>query len=157
MAKRAPGRHSLWYTIAGRYSCSHFLAHEFIWHIRIQIGKDPANGGLRNSIDLDQMAPSAVAGITPRAALELFSVLQERQALCAYEVDVSMYELYCDALKDLLMDPLKHGEKAPSLNIKLAQHTKSGLVEVDGGTVKKAHSVEELIDIMDRGMQARRY
>ena len=57
------------------------------------------------------------------------------------QVDVSMYELYCDTLVDLLTagkrkdagggGAMGPGAKAaPALSIKLAQHTSSGLVEV---------------------------
>ena len=94
------------------------------------------------------LAPLRNAGVTPRAIVELFSVLEERDALNVGEVDTSMYELYCDSLVDLL-NP-KGKEK---LNIKLAQHTDSGLVEVEGGTVKRTSTMQELIAVMEKGIK----
>eukprot|EP00613_Pedinella_sp_CCMP2098_P042865 CAMPEP_0171794874 /NCGR_PEP_ID=MMETSP0991-20121206/68405_1 /TAXON_ID=483369 /ORGANISM="non described non described, Strain CCMP2098" /LENGTH=130 /DNA_ID=CAMNT_0012405399 /DNA_START=32 /DNA_END=421 /DNA_ORIENTATION=- len=129
------------------------------------VGPDGSIGG---NIDLLSPAgcepqPRPNAGVTPRAIVELFSVLQERDALNVGEVDVSMYELYCDSLVDLLGANVKRARekqdqqgpnKAAQLNIKLAQHTDSGLVEVEGGTVRRTTSMVELIEVMEQGVKA---
>ena len=94
-------------------------------------------------------SPSEHAGIAPRAASEVFTVLDERDALCSCEVVATMLELYCDGLRDLLAPPSKDPSgRGEHLTVKLAQHTKSGLVEVDGATrvvVKDAAALNALI------------
>ena len=118
--------------------------------------------------NLEMMAPNgpqpvADAGVTPRAVVELFQVLEERDALNIGEVDVSMYELYCDQLIDLLAaDPSRARLKevnarnpTATLNVKLAQHTSSGLVEVEGGTVLRTSTMTELVEVMERGVASR--
>ena len=45
-------------------------------------------------------AVAASAGVIPRSCVEIFRVLDERAALNSYEVELSMYELYRDALRD---------------------------------------------------------
>ena len=126
------------------------------------VGPDGSIGGNIDAASGPRPLPLASAGVTPRAIVELFSVLEERDALNIGEVDVSMYELYCDSLVDLLaVNPRRardketgHG-KAAALSIKLAQHTESGLVEVEGGTVLRTSTMAELIDAMERGVSAR--
>jgi hypothetical protein len=71
-----------------------------------------------------------------------------------------MYELYCDNLVDLLAEApkrAKDGSMPPpaKLTIKLAQHTESGLVEVEGGTVLRAATLVDLVEAMERGVSAR--
>ena len=54
------------------------------------------------------MVPASAAGLAPRAAVELFRLLDEGRrsgALAEAEVGVSMLELYCDELSDLLPSP----------------------------------------------------
>ena len=111
-----------------------------------------ADGSIGGNIAMDASTPTPLpnAGVTPRAIVELFSVLEEREALNIGEVDTSMYELYCDSLVDLLNPKSKE-----KLNIKLAQHTDSGLVEVEGGTVKRTSTMQELMDAMEKGIKVR--
>lgn len=68
------------------------------------------------------------AGITPRAVVELFRLLNERSSQITYTVEVQMFQLYRDGLEDLLARV--KGEN--KLKITLAEHSSSGLVEVDG-------------------------
>ena len=112
------------------------------------VGADGSIGGNISMENPNRPTPLSNAGVTPRAIVELFSVLEERDALNVGEVDTSMYEPYCDSLVDLL-NP-KGKEK---LNIKLAQHTDSGLVEVEGGTVKRTSTMQELIAVMEKGIK----
>jgi hypothetical protein len=133
------------------------------------------HGSVGNNIDLHGGSGAATlsnssapqprpdAGVTPRAVVELFSVLAERDALSAGEVDVSMYELYCDQLVDLLAtDPARarsndSGGRHPAatLAVKLAQHTASGLVEVEGGTVVRTSALGGLVAALERGVARR--
>ncbi|CAM9623203.1 unnamed protein product, partial [Phaeothamnion confervicola] len=59
-------------------------------------------GGAGAGIDPNTGAADRHAGVAPRAVSELFRVLQEREAQYAFEVSVSMFELYRDGLRDLL-------------------------------------------------------
>ena len=57
------------------------------------------------SLLADPCDPSSAAGLAPRAAVELFRLLEAGKktgALAEAEVTVSMLELYCDELSDLL-------------------------------------------------------
>eukprot|EP00615_Pteridomonas_danica_P019565 CAMPEP_0114409984 /NCGR_PEP_ID=MMETSP0102-20121206/23754_1 /TAXON_ID=38822 ORGANISM="Pteridomonas danica, Strain PT" /NCGR_SAMPLE_ID=MMETSP0102 /ASSEMBLY_ACC=CAM_ASM_000212 /LENGTH=1368 /DNA_ID=CAMNT_0001577529 /DNA_START=40 /DNA_END=4147 /DNA_ORIENTATION=+ len=118
------------------------------------VGPDGSIGG-NIQYEGSKAIPTASAGVTPRAIVELFEVLEERDALNVGEVDTSMYELYCDTLVDLLAPKQAKNEQKPSLNIKLAQHTSTGLVEVDGGTVLRTSTMDELISVMERGVSNR--
>ena len=73
------------------------------------------------------------------------------------KVDVSMYELYCDQLVDLLAPKTRGGpdSSAAKLSIKLAEHTSSGLVEVTGGVVATTASMAELLQVMEGGVKNR--
>lgn len=60
------------------------------------------------SLLADPGDPASAAGLAPRAAVELFRLLDEGRrsgALAEAEVGVSMLELYCDELSDLLPSP----------------------------------------------------
>ena len=61
-------------------------------------------GPVKDAVDLESWAVAASAGVIPRSCVEIFRVLDERAALNSYEVELSMYELYRDALRDLLAD-----------------------------------------------------
>ena len=61
-------------------------------------------GPVRDAVDLESWAVAPSAGVIPRSCVEIFRVLDERAALNSYEVELSMYELYRDALRDLLAD-----------------------------------------------------
>jgi hypothetical protein len=77
-----------------------------------------------------------LAGVTPRAVSELFRLLNERSAQVEFKVEVQMFQIYRDALEDLLAAKGKRekGEdedkKKPSLKIILAEHSPTGLVMV---------------------------
>ena len=90
-------------------------------------------------------------GLMPRTAHEIFDKLQSRASSHQIEVSTSMLELYTDKLRDLLA-----AKDDPSdLKIRLAEHTESGLVEVDGAMVEKVGSAEELLEVFERGSKGR--
>ncbi len=59
-------------------------------------------GGIGGGVDATAGVCDGTAGVTPRAVLELFRVLKEREGQYEYNVKVSMYELYRDGLRDLV-------------------------------------------------------
>ncbi|KAG5183712.1 kinesin motor protein-like protein [Tribonema minus] len=91
------------------------------------------------------------AGVAPRAVGELFRVLKERQPQYTYNVTVTMFELYRDGLRDL---QARHGDGA-KLVIKLAEHSGTGLVVVEGGIETVANSVKDLVDTIAAGADRR--
>lgn len=60
-------------------------------------GAGGVGGGVHSNGAVDD-----TAGVAPRSVAELFRVLKEREDQFSYTVAVSMFELYCDGLKDLL-------------------------------------------------------
>ena len=97
-------------------------------------------------------------GLATRVASELFSKLRERESSCHVEVDVSMMELYNDRLCDLLLSNQYDSESVaeqPTLKIRLAEHTASGLVEVDGLTMESVTDASKLLHIINRGVNNR--
>lgn len=92
-------------------------------------------------------------GLAPRVAHELFNKLQERESSHHIEVSVTMLELYTDKLGDLLTS--KEEGYASDLKIRLAEHTSSGLVEVEGAKMERATNANELLDIFNRGAKGR--
>lgn len=59
-------------------------------------------GGVGGGVDANTGQCDGTAGVTPRAVLELFRVLKERESQYEYNVKVSMFELYRDGLRDLV-------------------------------------------------------
>ena len=139
-------------------------------------------GPVRDAVDLESWAVAASAGVIPRSCVEIFRVLDERAALNSYEVELSMYELYRDALRDLLADRkdkkppcfvfrdgvsacvavprhrrdgITHRSMCPHRSVKLAQHTRDGLAAVEGGVCRQATSLEELVALLDKGLEQR--
>ena len=101
-----------------------------------------------------------LAGITPRAVSELFRLLNERTAQIEFSVEVQMFQLYRDALDDLLMEKkkVKKGEepdKGPSMKITLAEHSPTGLVQVEGATSMEANSPNDVMQIFAKGSARR--
>lgn len=98
-------------------------------------------------------------GLATRVANELFSKLRERESSCHVEVEVSMLELYNDKLCDLLVVKQHQESEAvfeqPTLKIRLAEHTSSGLVEVDGLTMEKVTNDTELLHVFNNGVNSR--
>lgn len=87
------------------------------------------------------------AGITPRAVVELFRLLNERTAQITYTVEVQMFQLYRDNLEDLLARNKGDGK----LKITLAEHSASGLVQVEGAETVIAESAVEVMKIFAKG------
>ena len=65
---------------------------------------------------------------------------------------VNMFEIYNDSLRDLLANPNIEQDK---LRIKLAEHSDSGMVEVEGATHEKAECLEDLLKLFERGAKNR--
>lgn len=59
-------------------------------------------GGVGGGVDASTGECEGTAGVTPRAVLELFRVLKEREGQWEHSVKVSMFELYRDGLRDLV-------------------------------------------------------
>lgn len=59
-------------------------------------------GGIGGGVNAAEGVCDGTAGVTPRAVLELFRVLKEREGQYEYSVKVSMFELYRDGLRDLV-------------------------------------------------------
>jgi len=66
-----------------------------------------------------------------------------------------MLELYTDKLRDLLASGKNEKECLGDLKIRLAEHTTSGLVEVDGAKVEPVANATELLEVIDRGTKSR--
>merc|ERR1712072_1101857 len=99
-----------------------------------------------------------LAGITPRAVSELFRLLNERTAQCTYEVEVQMFQLYRDGLDDLLAKKKKKGDddkKPATLKITLAEHSPTGLVNVEGAESMTATTPAEVMNIFSIGSARR--
>eukprot|EP00814_Leptocylindrus_danicus_P018615 CAMPEP_0116026856 /NCGR_PEP_ID=MMETSP0321-20121206/14189_1 /TAXON_ID=163516 /ORGANISM="Leptocylindrus danicus var. danicus, Strain B650" /LENGTH=1348 /DNA_ID=CAMNT_0003499913 /DNA_START=1792 /DNA_END=5838 /DNA_ORIENTATION=- len=109
-----------------------------------------AGGLVQNAQPDGSMDPDA--GLAPRAAAELFRVLKEKESSSNVQVTVTMFELYNDALRDLLVPEDREQTK---LRIKLAEHTDSGMVEVDGAITEEASSVADLLELFKRGSLSR--
>jgi len=107
-------------------------------------GPGGAGDGVSASGQVDTLA-----GLTPRCVVELFRILKEREAQYEFDIKVSMYELYRDALVDLLAPIPKSGKQ--NLRIKLAEHTGSGLVHVEGGQERQANTLEAVLDVIKEG------
>ncbi|CAM9186530.1 unnamed protein product [Ascophyllum nodosum] len=108
-------------------------------------------GGVGGGVDASTGQCDGSAGVTPRAVLELFRVLKERESQYEYSVKVSMFELYKDSLRDLLAKKGSHKKLA----IKLAEHSETGLVAVEGGVEKDANDIAAMINIIQLGAEGR--
>ena len=94
-------------------------------------------------------------GLAPRVAHELFRKLTERESNYDIEVSASMLEIYTDKLRDLLVSNKNEKECLVDLKIRLAEHTSSGLVEVDGAKIERVANATELLEVIDRGTKGR--
>ena len=93
------------------------------------------------------------SGLAPRIAVELFTVLGEREASHHIGVTVNMFELYNDGLNDLLNSNRCKDDEP--LRIKLAEHSESGMVEVEGATSEKVESASDFLYLSRRGTECR--
>lgn len=112
------------------------------------IGAADIGSCLQSNGEFDELA-----GITPRAVSELFRLLNERSSQVSFEVSVQMFQLYRDGLEDLLKVQKKKGgdEKSTSLKITLAEHSPSGLVQVEGANTMVAQSPSDVMNIFQLG------
>ena len=92
------------------------------------------------------------AGITPRCVVELFRLLNERTAQITYTVEVQMFQLYNSELQDLLSRSKGEQQK---LKITLAEHSPTGLVQVEGAETVIAESAMEVMKIFAKGASRR--
>mmetsp|Transcript_143 Transcript_143/g.182 ORF Transcript_143/g.182 Transcript_143/m.182 type:complete len:1137 (+) Transcript_143:534-3944(+) len=116
-------------------------------------------GGLGGTTQLDGTLDEN-SGIAPRAAVELFRILREKESSSYIEVEVSMFELYNDALRDLLAsaaatDKKKDQRLRETLKIVLAEHSESGMVEVEGAMKERVENAKELLVLFQRGSDSR--
>lgn len=93
------------------------------------------------------------SGIAPRAAIELFEVLDKRSSSFDIYVTVNMFELYKDNLRDLIA--VSQGVENCPLRIKLGEHTASGLVEVDGAQQIQVKNSVELLSVFQTSSEMR--
>ena len=92
-------------------------------------------------------------GLAPRTAAEIFRVLGEKEASSHTEVSVTMFELYNDALRDLLGP--KDRRKEETLRIKLAEHSETGMVDVDGAVKEIVQNTTGLLALFKHGAECR--
>ena len=52
-------------------------------------------------------------------------------------------------------DGITHRSMCPHRSVKLAQHTRDGLAAVEGGVCRQANSLEELVALLDKGLEQR--
>lgn len=88
-------------------------------------------------------------GITPRAIIELFSLLEQLPAPFTYKVACYMVELYMDRLEDLLLP-----KKAKPVPLTIRKDS-TGRVYIPEATVLRATSAKQLQDIFSQGNQKR--
>jgi hypothetical protein len=117
-----------------------------------QIGAGDIGKSVHDDGTFDQLA-----GIAPRAVTELFRVLEDRGAQMTFQVEIQMFQLYRDGLEDLLCEVKKEdkGKKKPNLKITLAEHSPTGLVQVQGAVSKPANSAAEVMKIFSEGSKRR--
>mmetsp|Transcript_21885 Transcript_21885/g.33272 ORF Transcript_21885/g.33272 Transcript_21885/m.33272 type:complete len:749 (-) Transcript_21885:209-2455(-) len=92
-------------------------------------------------------------GLAPRSAIELFKILEERSETYDYSISVTMFELYNDNIIDLLAQ--SKGDSSQPLRVKLAKHSESGLVEVDGAVTEEVDNVIDLLKLFKTGSETR--
>eukprot|EP01041_Mallomonas_annulata_P000923 gene923-1789_t len=110
---------------------------------------------------------SPSAGILPRAVVELYRLLEERTAQITFNVEIQMFQLYKDKLEDLLTDVCKQRpvrytdnkqqqqQQQGSLRVILADHSPSGLVEVEGASRHVASTATAALQILASGSSRR--
>ena len=111
-------------------------------------------GGVGGGIDENGVVDE-LTGLAPRAASELFKVLKEREASSLIEVKATMFELYNDALVDLLAPKVSAIDNPNKLVVKLAEHSGTGMVEVQGSVEEEVKDVNDLLGLFQRGAKAR--
>jgi hypothetical protein len=88
------------------------------------------------------------AGIAPRSAEAVFDILEGRTSQCDCNVTLSMFEVYCDKLVDLL----NTSPQQPHLKITLAEHSPTGLVHVEGAKSREVADAKALVDALAFGI-----
>ena len=100
-------------------------------------------------------------GLTPRGVRELFDIIDRDAGKFAFRVEVSLLELYCDDLSDLLADGAGKGSRTssgpssrqPKLDIK---KDPKGAVTVPGATIIEVSSARDLLHTIESGLARRR-
>ncbi|KAK8964762.1 hypothetical protein KSP40_PGU008236 [Platanthera guangdongensis] len=88
-------------------------------------------------------------GLTPRAAAELFRILDRDSVKFSFSVKVYMVELYQDTLVDLLLP-----KNAKRLKLEIKKDSK-GMVSIENVTVLHVSSFDELMAVTLRGSEQR--
>jgi hypothetical protein len=87
---------------------------------------------------------AANRGVNYRALSEVFKLKQERRSLYSYTITVSMMEIYCEIIRDLLKPPSKRRE------LKLKELA-AGEILIDGLTELEAQSEADILNAMALG------
>eukprot|EP01084_Bolivina_argentea_P259749 438407_1 len=98
-------------------------------------------GGIGDGINTETGEGSEECGVIPRAFVELFRLAKDREEQYKYSFVVSMYELYCDGLRDLL----NKKKDPPKLVIKLGNSNTKGMVKVEGATELQVNSLADMV------------
>ena len=114
------------------------------------IGGTDIGSSLLENGDFD---PSS--GVMPRAVVELFRLLNERNAQITYVVEVQMFQLYRDNIDDLLAEKKKKDDSGGALKITLAEFSDTGLVQVQGAAILTASTPQEVMKIFAKGSSRR--
>ena len=123
------------------------------------------------SLLADPCDPSSAAGLAPRAAVELFRLLEAGKktgALAEAEVTVSMLELYCDELSDLLSPSPspspsssssssgKNNNNNTKKKLEIKRDPRTGTVAVPGAARARVSSAAELLSTIVSAAARRR-
>ncbi|CAG0898160.1 unnamed protein product [Darwinula stevensoni] len=95
------------------------------------------------------LGTEAEPGIAPRAFQRIFQIAHDTKHKFHVKVTAYMLELYNDRLLDLLRVPLGTEEKLE------AKKDKTGMVYVQGATIRPAYSAADLCGIFDEGVRNR--
>jgi len=110
-------------------------------------------GGCKPGTEIDENGNiNPYCGLASRAALELFRVLREKESGFETSVTVSMFELYNDHLRDLLNT--EEGDRT-SLKVRLAEHSGTGMVEVENSIKEVVHDGSALLKLFQKGLSFR--
>ena len=90
-----------------------------------------------------------------RSPCSCFCVLRLRDGVEVHAVDATLR--LCDGVEvpRHRRDGITHRSMCPHRSVKLAQHTRDGLAAVEGGVCRQATSLEELVALLDKGLEQR--
>ncbi|KAH9313775.1 hypothetical protein KI387_022402, partial [Taxus chinensis] len=91
-------------------------------------------------------------GVNYRTLEELFRVANERNGLFAYDISVSVLEVYNEQIRDLLASPPHQGQIVKKLEIK---QVAEGVHHVPGLVEAQVHTMGEVWEVLQTGSSAR--